>query len=566
MNLNNTAPGSSAMNQYPYIAAIPVAASGINGMGSQLGAQGGSAAAANNGAMGVGGVNGVGAVAQMGAVAQKKKAGRVGRKRKSRLVSGPTDDPDLNARLLMKCTCRKKDPNRIPRPRNAFILFRQKHHQELLEEGGKIRTNPEVSKELGRRWRNLPPEEKAYWVKQAEEEKKRHAEKYPNYKYTPKRNSKKKCPHCLAKIQLKMLKNAKKHGAPTGPHGLLLTGKHNALAGAAGMLANGMPGGAPGAGNPGAAGAVPAQGMAPGISYNQYASQQPFAFALGGNQFYADLGQGAAQNPQQQAQQQFQRLQSPQQVSQGSPQQAATGAGAPMYYQQGMMGLQQVVLLPQQQAAVAAAASQQQQQLQQQNHHGNASQQLYKADDLYPGMGNGSGSHQGNQAQAQQAQQAQQSGAGQNTSQNSLSYSPGSASVSKSPSLTQNMQQSAVNDQAGYQGLFGQPQNAMRYSSGQQQQQATSPQSLQQMYMQLDSNGQQQQANQGNGQQQGNQGNGQDSQQQASQANGQAQNMGYLHGYDFQQLQQSASQQSQVPLPPINNISLPPLNMGQKGN
>lgn len=549
MNLNNSGPGSSAMNQYPYIAAILVTASGMGGMASQLGAQNG-AAAPNNGA-----------VAQMGG-AQKKKAGRVGRKRKSRLVSGPTDDPDLNARLLMKCTCRKKDPNRIPRPRNAFILFRQKHHQELLEEGGKIRTNPEVSKELGRRWRNLPPEEKAYWVKQAEEEKKRHAEKYPNYKYTPKRNSKKKCPHCLAKMQLKMLKNAKKRGAPTGPHGLLLTGKHNALAGA-GMLAGGMPAGAPGAGNPGAAG--PAQGIAPGISYSQYASQQPFAFALGGNQFYADLGQGAAQNPQQQAQQQFQRLQSPQQVSQGSPQQAASGAGAPMYYQQGMMGLQQVVLLPQQQAAVAAAASQQQ------NHHGNASQQLYKAEDLYPGMGNGSVSHQGNQAvqqaqQVQQVQQAQQAGAGQNTSQNSLSYSPGSASVSKSPSLTQNMQQSAVNDQAGYQGLFGQPQNAMRYSSGQQQQQqATSPQSLQQMYMQLDSNGQQQQGGNQNGNQGGNQGNGQDLQQ-GNQGNGQAQNMGYLHSYDFQQLQQSASQQSQVPLPPINNISLPPLNMGQKGN
>ncbi|KAH3687409.1 hypothetical protein WICPIJ_001608, partial [Wickerhamomyces pijperi] len=37
------------------------------------------------------------------------------------------------------------------------------------------------------------------WNKQAEEEKKRHAERYPGYKYTPRRNSKKNCPHCSTK-------------------------------------------------------------------------------------------------------------------------------------------------------------------------------------------------------------------------------------------------------------------------------------------------------------------------------------------------------------------------------
>lgn len=98
-----------------------------------------------------------------------------------------------------KCTC-KSNANRIPRPRNAFILFRQKYHQLVLDEGSVIRTNPEVSRELGRRWRSLLPDEKDHWNNLAEEEKKNHANKYPGYKYTPRRNGKNKgCPACRQK-------------------------------------------------------------------------------------------------------------------------------------------------------------------------------------------------------------------------------------------------------------------------------------------------------------------------------------------------------------------------------
>ncbi|CAH2353447.1 hypothetical protein CLIB1423_10S05204 [[Candida] railenensis] len=98
-----------------------------------------------------------------------------------------------------KCTC-KSNANRIPRPRNAFILFRQKYHQSVLDEGTVIRTNPEVSRELGRRWRNLSVEQKDYWNNLAEEEKTTHAKKYPNYRYTPRRNGKSKdCEACRQK-------------------------------------------------------------------------------------------------------------------------------------------------------------------------------------------------------------------------------------------------------------------------------------------------------------------------------------------------------------------------------
>ncbi|RCK59321.1 Repressor of filamentous growth 1 [Candida viswanathii] len=98
-----------------------------------------------------------------------------------------------------KCICKSKI-NKIPRPRNAFILFRQKYHQTVLDEGTIIRTNPEVSRELGRRWRNLSPLEKDHWNNLAEEEKKNHAKKYPGYRYTPRRNGKNKnCPVCKDK-------------------------------------------------------------------------------------------------------------------------------------------------------------------------------------------------------------------------------------------------------------------------------------------------------------------------------------------------------------------------------
>jgi hypothetical protein len=112
----------------------------------------------------------------------------------------PVETPE---EVPTKCTCKQNDVARIPRPRNAFILFRQKHHLALIEEGTEIKTNPDVSKELGRRWRALNPQEKEYWNKLAEEEKKAHAEKYPGYKYTPKRNGKKKCDYCIYKQKLK---------------------------------------------------------------------------------------------------------------------------------------------------------------------------------------------------------------------------------------------------------------------------------------------------------------------------------------------------------------------------
>ncbi|KAK9383469.1 high mobility group box domain-containing protein [Kockiozyma suomiensis] len=51
---------------------------------------------------------------------------------------------------------------RVPRPRNAFILYRQHHHAAVVaDHPGK--TNPEISKIIGEQWRHLSPDEKAVW-------------------------------------------------------------------------------------------------------------------------------------------------------------------------------------------------------------------------------------------------------------------------------------------------------------------------------------------------------------------------------------------------------------------
>ncbi|RKP28559.1 high mobility group box, partial [Metschnikowia bicuspidata] len=70
------------------------------------------------------------------------------------------------------------------RPRNAFILFRQKYHQSVFGKYSR-RSNSEVSKQLGIRWRNLLPEEKEHWNQLAKAEKEMHQKLYPKYKYTP---------------------------------------------------------------------------------------------------------------------------------------------------------------------------------------------------------------------------------------------------------------------------------------------------------------------------------------------------------------------------------------------
>ncbi|KAJ7675467.1 high mobility group box domain-containing protein, partial [Mycena rosella] len=72
----------------------------------------------------------------------------------------------------------------IPRPRNAFILFRcdyARQNQRSVQD----HDQNDVSRMVGNLWRSMNEEQRAPWVVMADAEKIKHAAIYPGYKYTP---------------------------------------------------------------------------------------------------------------------------------------------------------------------------------------------------------------------------------------------------------------------------------------------------------------------------------------------------------------------------------------------
>ncbi|KAH9947954.1 hypothetical protein B0H21DRAFT_736269 [Amylocystis lapponica] len=78
---------------------------------------------------------------------------------------------------------RRRDPKAIPRPRNAFFLFR-------IELGTRLpqsveHDNRHICKIAGMTWNAMPKHEKKYWYDRAAEEKAAHALAHPDYHYRP---------------------------------------------------------------------------------------------------------------------------------------------------------------------------------------------------------------------------------------------------------------------------------------------------------------------------------------------------------------------------------------------
>jgi hypothetical protein len=84
-----------------------------------------------------------------------------------------------------KSHARKQPVGHIPRPRNAFILFRcdfvrQKKIPESVENDHR-----NISRIVGKIWREMTKEEKKPWVEMAEQEKRNHQQANPNYRFNP---------------------------------------------------------------------------------------------------------------------------------------------------------------------------------------------------------------------------------------------------------------------------------------------------------------------------------------------------------------------------------------------
>ncbi|WVR09390.1 hypothetical protein IAU60_006457 [Kwoniella sp. DSM 27419] len=99
------------------------------------------------------------------------------KKRKSGAGSSPAGKKVSHAR--------KQNPNHIPRPRNAFILFR-KHvvDSKLIPPSVEVR-HQNVSIITAKMWSEAPAEQKAHFNELARIEKEEHMKKYPGYRYQP---------------------------------------------------------------------------------------------------------------------------------------------------------------------------------------------------------------------------------------------------------------------------------------------------------------------------------------------------------------------------------------------
>ncbi|KAG8671786.1 hypothetical protein FPOAC2_05146 [Fusarium poae] len=77
---------------------------------------------------------------------------------------------------------------RIPRPPNAYILYRKERHQIVKGKRPGI-TNNEISQVLGRCWNAETPDVRRYYKKKADEIKEEHKRLYPDYQYRPRKSS-----------------------------------------------------------------------------------------------------------------------------------------------------------------------------------------------------------------------------------------------------------------------------------------------------------------------------------------------------------------------------------------
>jgi hypothetical protein len=103
----------------------------------------------------------------------------------SKRKSDQFDAPDYD-----DCTEQTQRQGHIPRPPNAWILYRQAKSKEIREElmnapGGRPLPQSLASKDIAERWKNEAPEVRAQFEHLAELEKRRHAQMYPNYRFQP---------------------------------------------------------------------------------------------------------------------------------------------------------------------------------------------------------------------------------------------------------------------------------------------------------------------------------------------------------------------------------------------
>jgi HMG (high mobility group) box len=85
----------------------------------------------------------------------------------------------------------RRSGNRVPRPRNAFMIFRNEFWAEAKISRSVEHDHRHISRIIGHCWNQLPDAEKNKWRQKAEQEKLEHIMKYPGYRFTPNARTKK---------------------------------------------------------------------------------------------------------------------------------------------------------------------------------------------------------------------------------------------------------------------------------------------------------------------------------------------------------------------------------------
>ena len=92
-----------------------------------------------------------------------------------------------------------ESPDHIPRPRNAFIIFRADRSKKYQG-----RTAGDISQLVAAEWKSLATDVKARYERQADEEKQRHKVLYPHYRFQPKQKPKVKDKEERKKMETKV--------------------------------------------------------------------------------------------------------------------------------------------------------------------------------------------------------------------------------------------------------------------------------------------------------------------------------------------------------------------------
>ncbi|PFH48244.1 hypothetical protein AMATHDRAFT_65996 [Amanita thiersii Skay4041] len=109
----------------------------------------------------------------------------------------PSDDPTAAFLSSLSSSRRRAPPGKrrsqgyIPRPPNAFMLFRADFVRQKHVPGSIEANHGSLSKIIGNCWRALPLDEKRVWEVKAKHAKAEHKARYPNYRFKPVHNKNK---------------------------------------------------------------------------------------------------------------------------------------------------------------------------------------------------------------------------------------------------------------------------------------------------------------------------------------------------------------------------------------